>query len=95
MHLEVVNESYMHSVPRGSETHFKVVVVSTAFDGVGVLQRHRAVNTLLDPELKGGVHALSIVARTPAQVRLFCYETATIFFYFKNTTPFSGLRTPQ
>lgn len=23
VHLEVVNESYMHNVPKGSETHFK------------------------------------------------------------------------
>ncbi len=23
-HLEIINESYMHSVPKGSETHFKV-----------------------------------------------------------------------
>lgn len=27
VHLEVVNESYMHNVPKGSETHFKVLVV--------------------------------------------------------------------
>lgn len=27
-HLEVVNESYMHNVPKGSESHFKVLVVS-------------------------------------------------------------------
>jgi stress-induced morphogen len=33
VHLAVVNESYMHSVPRGSETHFKVFVVSDKFEG--------------------------------------------------------------
>lgn len=27
IHLEVINESYMHNVPKGSETHFKVLVV--------------------------------------------------------------------
>lgn len=31
-HLDVLNESYMHNVPKGSETHFKVVVVSDKFD---------------------------------------------------------------
>ena len=31
--LQVVNESHMHSVPPGSETHFKVVVVSDRFAG--------------------------------------------------------------
>lgn len=30
-HLEIINESYMHNVPKGSETHFKVVVVSDKF----------------------------------------------------------------
>ena len=40
----MVNESYMHNVPRGSETHFKVMVVSEAFAGLNRLARHRAVN---------------------------------------------------
>lgn len=31
VHLEVINESYMHNVPKGSETHFKVLVVSDKF----------------------------------------------------------------
>ena len=66
-HLEVVNESHMHSVPKGSETHFKVVVVSPTFDGVGLVQRHRKVNELLAGELTSGLHALSIHALTPAQ----------------------------
>lgn len=30
--IDVINESYMHNVPKGSETHFKVVVVSEQFD---------------------------------------------------------------
>jgi BolA protein len=57
----------MHSVPKGSETHFKVVVVSAAFEGLGLVDRHRRVNQILEDELKQGVHALSIRALTPAQ----------------------------
>ncbi|GAK85288.1 cell division protein BolA [Vibrio ponticus] len=34
-HLEVINESYMHNVPPGSESHFKVIVVSEQFEGCG------------------------------------------------------------
>lgn len=30
-YLEILNESYMHNVPKGSETHFKVLVVSDKF----------------------------------------------------------------
>jgi BolA protein len=65
--LQVKNESGMHSVPPGSETHFKVVVVSGAFEGMGSLERHRLVHTALDAELKGGVHALTLTLRTPAE----------------------------
>jgi BolA protein len=63
--LEVVNESGMHNVPRGSETHFKVVVVSQAFHGKSLVERHRLVYRALDEELRGGVHALAITSRTP------------------------------
>ncbi|XP_034244601.1 putative bolA-like protein K11H12.1 [Thrips palmi] len=67
VHLELHNESYMHNVPKGSETHFKVVVVSSQFEGKPLIQRHRAVNDALSEELKSGVHALSIIAKTPEQ----------------------------
>lgn len=36
-HVNVINESHMHNVPKGSETHFKVVVVSAKFDGLPLL----------------------------------------------------------
>jgi BolA protein len=66
-YLEVLNESNMHNVPKGSETHFRVVVVSDVFDGMPLLKRHRMVMETLDYELKNGVHALSIQAKTPVQ----------------------------
>nr|CAI5853181.1 unnamed protein product [Callosobruchus analis] len=37
-HLEVINESFMHNVPKGAETHFKVVVVSDKFDKTPLLK---------------------------------------------------------
>ncbi|XP_044726685.1 bolA-like protein DDB_G0274169 [Chrysoperla carnea] len=66
-HLEIINESYMHNVPKNAETHFKVVIVSDNFSNVPLIKRHRLVNDLLKEELNGGVHALSIVAKTPEQ----------------------------
>jgi BolA protein len=65
MHLEVINESDNHDVPKGSESHFKVVVVSKAFEGQPLITRHRQVNKLLEAELKGGVHALTMHTMTP------------------------------
>eukprot|EP00934_Nitzschia_sp_Nitz4_P006513 Nitzschia sp. Nitz4//scaffold212_size37733//22299//22864//NITZ4_007736-RA/size37733-augustus-gene-0.13-mRNA-1//-1//CDS//3329542031//6503//frame0 len=67
-HLDVINESYMHNVPKNSETHFKVVVVSSEFDSVkSLIQRHRLINEVLAEELEGPVHALSIIAKSPSQ----------------------------
>lgn len=66
-HLQVVNESHMHSVPEGSETHFKVVIVSDRFEGVPLVQRHQAVNRILEDELRAQVHALSMQTLTPPE----------------------------
>ena len=66
--LEVIDESHQHSGPK-KETHFKVVIVADAFDGVSLVKRHRKINETLAAELSGGVHALSIFAYTERQWR--------------------------
>ncbi|XP_077576335.1 bolA-like protein 1 isoform X1 [Stigmatopora nigra] len=68
-HLEVRNESGAHAVPPGSESHFRVMVVSERFRGLTPLQRHRLVNETLKEELSARVHALAIQAKTPDQWR--------------------------
>ncbi|MGB5830530.1 MAG: BolA/IbaG family iron-sulfur metabolism protein [Thiohalocapsa sp.] len=67
MHIEISDESHMHSVPEGAESHFKVLVVSDAFDGEKLLGRHRRINALLGNEFAGGMHALAIHAWTPQE----------------------------
>ena len=48
--------------------HFKVVLVSDKFKSMkNLIARHRAVNEVLAEELSSGVHALSIIAKTPEQ----------------------------
>ncbi|PMH41146.1 transcriptional regulator BolA [Vibrio sp. 10N.286.49.B3] len=59
-YLNVINESYMHNVPEGSESHFKVVIVSDSFEATRLIARHRQVNLALAHELKNHIHALSI-----------------------------------
>ena len=66
-HLDVVNESGNHNVPPGSETHFKVVLVSPDFEGSRLIARDRAVNETLAQELAGGVHALALHTYTPGE----------------------------
>ena len=66
--LEVENESHLHSVKKGSETHFRVVIVSGAFEGKNPVARHQLVYKSLSEEMKPGlVHALAITSRTPAE----------------------------
>ena len=65
IHLEVVNESHMHNVPEGSESHFKVVLVSEAFESLSRVKRHQAVYQTLSAELQGGVHALALHTLSP------------------------------
>ena len=59
-HLEVINESNNHNVPEGSESHFKVILVSDDFSDKSLLQRHRVVNEILAEELQHKIHALAI-----------------------------------
>lgn len=66
-HLEVHNESYMHSVPAGSETHFKVVLAADSFMGKRQVQRHQAVYACLADDLKNGVHALALHTFSPEE----------------------------
>ena len=65
--LQVQNESNQHNVPPGSESHFKVVIVSSKFERKSLLQQHQLINQVLAEDLAGPIHALSIQAKTPAQ----------------------------
>jgi len=67
VHLEVINESNQHGVPPGSETHFKLVLVSPAFAGVRAVARHQKVYGLLSDEMPKGLHALALHTYTPEE----------------------------
>lgn len=66
-HLEVINESNNHNVPPGSESHFKVVIVATAFENERLIKRHRLVNGVLAEELSEKIHALALHTYTEKQ----------------------------
>jgi len=60
LHLDIVDESYMHAVPAGAESHFKLLVVSTDFASLSIVERHRLINQLFAAEFNNGLHALSL-----------------------------------
>lgn len=66
-HLELLNESHQHSVPANSETHWRITVVSAAFEGEGLVARHRLIYGALSEEMQGGIHALSMDLMSPAE----------------------------
>lgn len=70
-HVELVNESHMHAGP-ATDSHFKLVVVSRAFESLGRVRRHQLLYQALQDELqasgKGGpVHALALHLYAPAE----------------------------
>ena len=70
-HLEVVDDSNRHSGHVGAresgESHFNVVIVASAFQGLSRVERQRRVNAALKDEFAAGLHALSIKVRAPGE----------------------------
>ncbi len=65
--LRLDNESHMHAVKPGSETHFNLIVVAAAFEGLSRVDRQRRVYALVADEMRAGVHALTMKTLTPAE----------------------------
>jgi len=69
--LDVTDESHLHEGHAGhrpgGETHFRVYIVSPAFEGKSRIERHRMINAVLAPELAEFIHALAIKAQAPGE----------------------------
>ena len=68
--LEVLDDSARHAGHAGAREggHYRVTLVSRAFQGRAQLERHRLVYAAVAPLMGQGIHALNIVARTPEEV---------------------------
>lgn len=72
--LTIVDNSAQHAGHAGSkglngESHFAVSIVSDAFEGLKLVQRHRLIYTLMNEEMSAGhIHALQIDAKTSSEV---------------------------
>lgn len=71
--LAIEDQSARHAGHPGAspagETHYRVAMVSAAFEGRSRVERQRAVNAALAAEFASGLHALSLVLRTPDEAR--------------------------
>lgn len=69
--LDIVDESHKHAGHAGARTgmgHFNVAIVSPAFAGKTLLERHRMVYEALGDAMQTDIHALSIKAHTPEEL---------------------------
>lgn len=65
-HLQIENESHLHRGP-ATDSHFKLVVVSDAFEGKRPVARHQMIYGLLAEEMQGAIHALVMHPYTGAE----------------------------
>ncbi len=66
-YLLVENESYMHAVPKNSETHFKVTIVADVFRGLNRVKQHQKIYAVSQPLMQQGLHALALHSFTPEE----------------------------
>ncbi len=70
-HLEIIDNSASHAGHSGAhpegESHFKVIVVSAAFEGQSRVQRQRMVYDALAQEMAEHIHALELVTQAPGE----------------------------
>lgn len=62
--LEIVNQSHLHKGHMGDdgsgESHFKLMVVSSAFHGMSRVERQKSLFLALGDDLISQIHALSM-----------------------------------
>lgn len=66
-YLEVVDESNKHNVPPDAESHFKITIVATEFEQLGLVERHQAVYSALSQLMEEGIHALALHTLSPQE----------------------------
>lgn len=67
--LEIINESHLHAGHQpdfdgSGETHLRIRIVSSKFNTMNRIERHRAINALAASEIEAGLHALAIDAKS-------------------------------
>jgi BolA protein len=69
--VEIEDDSDKHAGHAGNTGggHYNLLIVSQAFEGLPLIKRHRLVYDQLDTLMQTQIHALSIQAKTPAEIQ--------------------------
>jgi BolA family transcriptional regulator, general stress-responsive regulator len=68
--IAVIDESHLHAGHAGARSgggHYRLSIVSAAFDGKNTVSRHRLIYDALGDMMPQDIHALAIQARTPEE----------------------------
>lgn len=69
--LDIEDDSHLHAGHAGAREgggHYRVTIIADAFAGLGTMARHRLIYAAAGDLMRGRIHALSISAKTPAEV---------------------------
>lgn len=70
--VEIQDDSALHAGHEGAKSgggHYRLKIVSPAFEGCRTLARHRLVYDALGDMMRQQIHALGIEALTPAETQ--------------------------
>ncbi len=70
--VQVIDDSPQHAGHLGALSgggHFSVLVVSSRFEGKGMIDRHREIYAALNMGNNPAIHALSIISLTPEEYK--------------------------
>ena len=66
-HLEVINESHLHNVEPGRESHVRIIAISDLFEGLNLVKRHQLIYAQVQEEISGPIHALTLHTFTESE----------------------------
>ncbi|MBX9849553.1 MAG: BolA family transcriptional regulator [Rhodocyclaceae bacterium] len=67
--IDIIDDSALHAGHAGAREggHYRLLIISEQFTGKKTMERHRMIYAALAPLMKSGIHALSIVSKTPEE----------------------------
>ena len=71
-HIEITDESHQHAGHAGARAgggHYVLDIVSAEFAGKATMARHRMIYSALGDLMKREIHALTVVAHTPNEIK--------------------------
>ena len=74
-HLEVIDESYLHNVEPGRESHVRIVAISKLFEGLNLVKRHQLIYAEIQEEISLSlIHISEPTRQAEISYAVFCLK---------------------